>query len=72
MGQKIKKSEILDEIQACINNCIEYQKSDTDKSAQKRVQNMDKNPCNTKKFFVNITLKNPEISQTEKLSEILK
>ena len=71
MGKKINKSDILDEIQAEINKCLEYQKADPDKTAQKRVENMEKNPCNTKRFFVNITLKNPEIAQTEKMSERL-
>lgn len=72
MGQKIKKKDILDEIKAEIDKCLAYQKADPDKTAQKRVENMAKNPCNTKKFFVNVTLKNPEIAQTEKMSERLK
>lgn len=72
MGKKINKSEILDDIQAQINKCLEYQKADPDKTAEKRVKNMEQNPCNSKKFYVNITLKNPEVSETDKMSERLK
>jgi len=72
MGQKIKKKDILDELKSTIDKCLAYQKADPDKTAKKRVDDMSKNPCSTKRFYVNVTLKSPEISQTDKMSERVK
>lgn len=69
MGKKIKKPDILEDIRTKINQCLEYQQTDPDTTAEKRVSNLRKDPCRSGKYFVNVTLKSAEISETDKMSE---
>ena len=72
MGKKIQKSKLLDGIKSQIEKCMEYQKKDPDKSAQKRVKLLQKNPVNLGRFYVNVTLKSPDVAQITDMDERLK
>ena len=72
MGNIISKQSILDEIKAMLEKSRQYQGNDPDESAENRVNNAKIDPCGIGKYYVNITLKSPEISETTKLSERLK
>ena len=72
MGTKLKKKDIVDSIKKQLEKCLEYQKKDPDKAAAKRVELLEKNPVKLGKFYVNVTLKSPDMAKVTNLDERLK
>lgn len=72
MGKKIKKEEILKKIQDKINVCLEYQKQDPDKTAEKRIEMIENDPCGDLTYYVNVTLKNYLPEDSINLSDRIK
>lgn len=72
MGKKVKKSDILSEIQNKINTCLEYQKIDPDPTAEKRIKMVENDPCGDLTYYVNITLKDCKPEDSVNLADRMK
>lgn len=72
MGKKIKKSDILQEIENKIKTCVEYQKKDPDLTAKKRIEMLENDPCGDLTYYVNITLNKTKTESSINLSDRLK